>query len=133
LSRLLRTLFAVVLLLGSFGGDWALGQNEQKVAPHSCCCGMAQGMEDTCPCPKPEGNRTPANGGACTNRQPVTAPLVAACRAESAQRRIEPRPEPATRISARNEALEAVNDSHSVHGRDPDLGRHLARLGSLLI
>jgi hypothetical protein len=133
LSRLLHAFFAVVLLLGGLGGDWALGQNEPAAAPHSCCCGTAQGMEDSCPCPKPEGNRTPASGGACANRPTVTAPLVAGWRTQTAQRRIEPRPEPVTWISARNEAFGSIDDSLSAHGRDPDLGRHLARLGLLLI
>lgn len=90
-------------------------------------------MEDTCPCPKPEGNRTPSNGGVCASRPTVTAPLVAGWRTQAAQRRIEPRPEPTTWTSARNEASEAIAVTPSAHGRDPDLGRHLARLGLLLI
>jgi len=126
LRSLLRAMVAVVLLLGSLGGDWAPATT---AARHACCCGMPSGVEDSCPCPKPEGNRTPR--GACSERQ---APVVQAAsrQAEQGQRRTEPRPEPAgwARAGAAEPERLALP---AARGRDPDLGRHLAHLSSFRI
>ena len=124
----LRTILAVVLLLGSGAGDWA---QTPTPAHESCCCGTPAGAEDRCPCPKPEGNRGPQRG-ACAERQSVVA-LQAARRSEQGQRRTEPRPEPATWL-ARNVDTPAGLPFLAVHhGRDPDLVRHLAGLGTFQI
>lgn len=124
MRSILRAILAVVLLLGGGVGDWAPVQ-----AHHSCCCGMPSGVEDSCPCPKPEGNRTPR--GACSERQAPTVQVVQR-QAEQGQRRTEPRPEPATWARATNAASESLA-LPATRGRDPDLGRHLAHLSTFRI
>lgn len=131
MRTILRAILAVALLLGGVGGDWALAGDPAASAPHECCCGMMPGgMEDTCPCPKPEGNRTPQRG-ACAERQVVVAP--AARRAEQGDRRTEPRPEPVRWARTTVGAVTAILPVSAEGGRDPDLGRHLAGLSLLRI
>lgn len=127
MRSILRAILAVVLLLGGMGGDWALAGS---LPAHDCCCGpVLAGIEDTCPCPKPESSR--GSRGACTERQTVAA-QGAQRRAEQGQRRTEPRPKPAGWARAAAGTVEAA--SVPVRGgRDPDLGRHLARLTTLRI
>jgi hypothetical protein len=127
---ILRAILAVALLLGGVGGDWALAEGRTAAQPHECCCGaMPGGMEDTCPCPKPDSNRAPQRG-ACTERQTVAAQAVR--EAEQGERRTEPRPEPAG--WARAASAEAESQVLRARGgRDPDLGRHLAHLGTFRI
>ncbi|NWJ42233.1 MAG: hypothetical protein HXX12_14815 [Geothrix sp.] len=126
MRSILRAILAVVLLLGGGAGDWAPAQ-----APHTCCCGTPSGIEDSCPCPKPEGNRGPSRG-ACPDRQTVVAPQVSLRRNQQAQRRTEPRPEPTQWAEARV-ASDATAPRPLVQGRDPDLGRQLAHLGTFRI
>lgn len=128
MRSILRAIFAVVLLLGGGAGDWAPA-TATALAHHACCCGVPASMEDSCPCPKPEGNRTPR--GACSERQ---APVVQAAsrQAEQGQRRTEPRPEPATWARAAASANESLA-LPAARGRDPDLGRHLAHLSTFRI
>ena len=126
LRILLRTILTVVLLLGSGAGDWA------PVAAHECCCGaVPAGVEDSCPCPKPESNRS-SSRGVCSERQVVVA-TPAARRAEQARKRMEPRPEPQAwanvAVAVRTEPLSEVTG----WGREPDLGRHLAQLNTFRI
>lgn len=122
----LRALLSMALLLGSGVGDWP-----QAGAPaqESCCCGSLAGMPDACPCPKPEGNRTPTQSS-CGSRTVV----VAAVSQESTQAtpRTEPRPVPATwaRSSGLGCLAEAAREGR---GRAPDLGRHLAQLSTFRI
>ncbi|MFN7958570.1 MAG: hypothetical protein U0P46_09645 [Holophagaceae bacterium] len=127
----LRAMFAVVLLLGGLGGDWAPAA---ATAAHACCCGtpasLPAGMEDGCPCPKPEGSRTPR--GACTERQAPTVQVVQR-EAEQGQRRSEPRPEPATWARPAADLGGSHAFSAASRGRDPDLGRHLAHLSTFRI
>ncbi|HEY3399628.1 MAG TPA: hypothetical protein VGK03_03265 [Geothrix sp.] len=130
MRTILRAILAVALLLGGWGGDWALA-GSRAAQPHDCCCGaMPSGPEDPCPCPKPESNRTPQRG-ACTERQVVAT--QAARRAEHGARRTEPRPEPVGWARTEADAPEAIAISISTGGRDPDLGRHLARLSAFRI
>jgi hypothetical protein len=127
---ILRAILAVALLLGGWGGDWALAGAQTAAQPHDCCCGtVPSGMEDPCPCPKPEGNRTPLRG-ACTERQVVSA--QAARRSEQGERRTEPRPEPIGWARSTSDVAENL-PIPTQGGRDPDLGRHLARLNTLRI
>jgi hypothetical protein len=125
---ILRAILAIVLLLGSGVGDWLPASSQ---AHESCCCGTPASGEDSCPCPKPEGNRTPQQG-ACSERQTVVATQAAERKAEPGKRRIEPRPEPLSW------ALMKINESPSescpqAGGRAPDLGQHLAALGTFRI
>ena len=130
MRTILRAILAVALLLGGVGGDWALAGGPAAPA-HECCCGMVPGgMDDPCPCPKPEGNRTPQRG-ACAERQVVVAP--SARRVEQGARRTEPRPEPAGWARVASEAGAATRPISAEGGRDPDLGRHLAGLSLLRI
>jgi len=128
LRSILRAILAIVLLLGSGAGNW---QPVSAQAPESCCCGTPTSAEDSCPCPKPEGNRTPQQS-ACSERQAVVATQAAERKAEQGQRRTEPRPEPVrwalTRADETSSAACAPDG-----GRDPDLGQHLARLGTFRI
>ena len=124
--NLLRTILAVALLLGSGLGDWAPVQTQ---AHESCCCGMPAGVEDACPCPKPEGNRTPTSNPCST---PTITVASLAARRTQGERRTEPRPEPATWAPALD-ARELAGLSVAERGRDPDLGRHLARLSTFRI
>ena len=122
----LRTILAVALLLGSGLGDWAPVQTQ---AHESCCCGMPAGVEDACPCPKPEGNRTPSSTP-CSN--PTISVATLAVRRIQGERRTEPRPEP-TAWARALDVRELSGTPSPVPGRDPDLGRHLAQLGTFRI
>jgi hypothetical protein len=125
--NVLRAILAFALLLGSGAADWTPGQ---EPAHESCCCGTPAGLEDSCPCPKPEGNRSPTSG-ACSERQAVVA--VRASRAEQAQRRRESNPVPVDWVVASLVARSEDGSNFIPRGRDPDLGRHLAKLNTLLI
>jgi len=128
---ILRAILAVALLLGGWGGDWALAGAQTAAQFHDCCCGtVPSGMEDPCPCPKPEGNRTPLQG-ACTERQVVAAQAVR--RSEQGERRTEPRPEPIGWARGTSNADVTTVPVHVEGGRDPDLGRHLAHLSTFRI
>lgn len=120
---ILRAILAIALLLGSGAGEWLPAAQ----AHESCCCGTPASMEDSCPCPKPEGNRTPLRGS-CTEQQTVVAPQAAGRKAEPGQRRTEPRPEPLSWTLAQADETSSAPCIHE-GGRDPDQGRHLARLG----
>lgn len=124
MRSILRAILAVLLLLGGGAGDWAPAQ-----AHHSCCCGTPSGVEDNCPCPKPEGNRTPR--GACSERQ-ATVVQTASRQAEQGQRRTEPRPEPTGWAGVAASTPEGLA-LPAARGRDPDLGRHLAHLSTFRI
>ena len=125
----LRTILAVALLLGSGMSDWMPATAGQ---PHDCCCGTVPAApQDTCPCPKPEGNRGPQRT-TCTERQ-VVAVAKAARRTEQGQRRREPRPEPTTWVLAQIIDTTESGFYRLCNARDPDLGRHLARLNALRI
>lgn len=131
MRTILRAILAVALLLGGVGGDWALAGSRAASQPHECCCGaMPAGVEDTCPCPKPDGNRAPQRG-ACAERQTIVA--QAAREAEQSQRRTEPRPEPAGWARAASDARTTIIPVPARGGRDPDLGRHLASLSTFRI
>jgi len=123
---ILRAILTVALLLGSGLGDWAPIQTQ---AHESCCCGMPAGAEDACPCPKPEGNRTPSSTP-CSN--PTISAITLAVRRTQGERRTEPRPEPATWARALD-VRELAGLPIAEPGRDPDLGRHLARLNTFRI
>jgi hypothetical protein len=123
---ILRTILAVALLLGSGLGDWAPVQTQAR---ESCCCGTPAGAEDACPCPKPEGNRTPTSNP-CSNPTITVASLAA--RRTQGERRTEPRPEPVTWAQAMD-VRELCSFPAVECGRDPDLGRHLARLNTFRI
>ncbi|WP_291270872.1 hypothetical protein [Geothrix sp.] len=132
---ILRAILTVVLLLGSGAGIWTPVQAHES--HESCCCGaptgigagIGTGMEDSCPCPKPEGNRGPAPS-TCTERAAAVAAPTA--RRTQVERRTEPRPEPATWAQA-VPSPERTESFPAAEGRDPDLGRHLARLSALRI
>ncbi|MBK9796691.1 MAG: hypothetical protein IPP58_09370 [Holophagaceae bacterium] len=126
LRLMLRAILAIGLLLGSGAAGWTPALAD---AHESCCCGTLPGAVDRCPCPKPEGNRTPSSN-ACVKQAVSQAAL--AVRQAQGQRRVEPRPEPATwaRDAARPEP---TGLSIPARGRDPDLGRHLARLETFRI
>lgn len=125
---ILRAILAVALLLGSGAAEWAAPVPGQA---HECCCGtVPASIEDSCPCPKPEGNRGPQRS-TCTERQVVVA-TQAVRRGEPGPRRTEPRPEP-TSWAALGDAAVAVGFAPRSLGRDPDLGQHLARLGAFRI
>lgn len=126
MRTILRAILAFALLLGSGAADWAPGQ---EPAHEACCCGTPAGVEDSCPCPKPEGNRAPSSS-LCANRTISVA--LQAVRRSQGQRRIEPRPEPTTWAKAVDVPVLAGTPA-AARGRDPDLGRHLARLHTLLI
>jgi hypothetical protein len=127
---ILRAILTLVLLLGGGVGDWAPVQGSIQAQGHeSCCCGMPTGSEDSCPCPKPEGNRSPSQS-ICSDR--ATAAVAPAARRSQAERRTEPRPEPATWARDLASTLEDAF-SPQVQGRDPDLSRHLARLSTFRI
>jgi hypothetical protein len=129
--NILRAILAFALLLGSGAADWTPGQ---EPAHESCCCGTPMGAEDSCPCPKPEngpeGNRGSAPG-ACSERQAVVA--VRASQAEQAQRRRESSPVPAGWVASVLVVRAQAGTGLAPRGRDPDLGRHLARLNTFLI
>ena len=130
MRTLLRAILSVALLLGSGVTDWAPASAQVGGQAHeSCCCGASPGAEDSCPCPKPEGNRNPSPTS-CPNR--VVAVAVPAARRTLAERRTEPRPEPATWAETFS-VRKAPEPSSQERGRDPDLGRHLARLETFRI
>jgi len=125
---ILRAIFAIALLLGGGGGDWTVAKSQTH---ESCCCGTPAGVADSCPCPKPEGNRG-SSRSSCSNSPVVVA--SATVRRSQGQRRIEPRPEPTGWASRSMDANASSLDTHPpVGGRDPDLGRHLARLSTFRI
>jgi hypothetical protein len=128
LRSLLRAILAIVLLLGSGVADWSPVRTQ---AHESCCCGMPAEAGDSCPCPKPEGNRTPQQG-TCGERSSVVLAQASLGGAVQRQRRTEPQPEPTTWALAR-EVREASGMPAPVGGRDPDLGRHLAQLSAFRI
>ena len=130
MRTILRAILAVALLLGGVGGDWALAGDRTAAQPHECCCGMMPGgMDDPCPCPKPDSNRAPQRG-ACAERQTPAAQAVR--EAEQGERRTEPRPEPAGWDRAASVEAESL-PLRAEGGRDPDLGRHLAHLSTFRI
>lgn len=124
--NVLRAILVFALLLGSGAAGWA---PVPEPAHESCCCGTPAGLEDRCPCPKPEGNRP--SSGACSERQSVVA--LWASRAEQAQRRRTADPTPVGWRASSLLLRSGAGTSFAPHGRDPDLGRHLARLGTLRI
>jgi hypothetical protein len=127
---ILRTILAFALLFGSGAADWAPVLAQAGVLNHeSCCCGTPASSEDSCPCPKPEGNRSPSTA-LCALRTVAVASLTV--RRTQGQRRTEPRPEPATRARALDVRAFA-GFAVAARGRDPDLGRHLARLSTFRI
>jgi hypothetical protein len=132
---ILRAILAVALLLGSGLADWAPAPVEQTgtCAHESCCCGCCgrpASAEDSCPCPKPEGNRGPAPSQGL-NRAVAVAPAASRC--TQGERRVEPRPEPATWAAPADVFGTSHLSGMSARGRDPDLGRHLARLNTFRI
>ena len=126
MRTILRAILAVALLLGSGAADWAPLPTQ---AHESCCCGRPAGAEDACPCPKPEGNRTPASNP-CSNPTITVAALAA--RRTQGERRTESRSEPATWAQSLD-VRELSGSPAAGGGRDPDLGRHLARLNTFRI
>ncbi|GLH71625.1 hypothetical protein GETHLI_01270 [Geothrix limicola] len=124
---ILRAILTFALLLGGGVGDWF--QNPDQAQPHECCCGMPSGLEDACPCPKPEGNRSPSRNLCSDRAAAVVAPVA---RRAQAERRVEPRPEPETWATAGDAAVADAITGEG-RGRDPDLGRHLARLSTFRI
>lgn len=127
MRHILRAILAFALLLGSGAADWAPGPEPTHEA---CCCGTPANVEDSCPCPKPESNRTPSTS-ACSARQAVA--VARASRAEQAQRRQEASPVPAGWVSSSLVVRAEEGTSCSLRGRDPDLGRHLAQLSTFRI
>jgi hypothetical protein len=123
---ILRAILAIALLLGSGVADWAPAS---VLAHKACCCGIPPSAQDTCPCPKPEGNRAPSSTP-CVKRTVSVAALAG--QATQSKRRIEPRPEPAAWAEDAL-VLASVWTSTAMGGRDPDLGRHLARLNTFRI
>jgi hypothetical protein len=123
---ILRAILSLALLFGSGVADWTPASTQ---AHESCCCGTPATTEDSCPCPKPEGNRTPS-----TNVCPTRAISVAslAVRRTQGERRTEPRPEPATWAQALDDR-EFFGSPAPKRGRDPELGRHLALLSTFRI
>jgi hypothetical protein len=126
MRSLLRAILIFALLFGSGVADLA---PVQTVPHESCCCGSSAGAEDTCPCPKPEGNSAPSRG-TCATRGVVATQALS--RIVVAQRRREARPEP--KIWVGSKAVSKINGYFSqTRERDPDLQRHLARLSTFRI
>jgi hypothetical protein len=123
---ILRAILAIALLLGSGAADWAPASTP---AHESCCCGTPAGAEDSCPCPKPEGNRSPSQPDGLSR---IIAASLAASRHAQAERRTEPRPEPALWAETMDVRIDS-GATPPARGRDPDLGRHLARLSTFRI
>lgn len=131
MRTLLRTLLACALLIGGVGLDWAPTAAAAE-SHEACCCGMLPGPHDTCPCPKPEGPQGPAQNGCGTRTTPLTAPQALLRQAEQGEtRRRETTPVPVVLRMVQVAGHEGV-PSVGI-GRDPDLGRHLARLSLLRI
>lgn len=131
MRMLLRAILSVALLLGGGLGDWsALGSPATGPAHEACCCGTPAGLPDTCPCPQPDGNRTPTRT-TCGERQGAVS-LVATQEA-ARQRRVEASPVPRTRATPSLRVAAARVGPFENQGRDTDLGRHLARLSLLRI
>ena len=134
MRTLLRTLLACALLIGGVGLDWAPAAAAES--HEACCCGMLPGPHDTCPCPKPEGPQGPSQNqnGCGTRSTPLSTPLGMLQRAGQAEtRRSEPRPEPSAAPATRLAGCAGAQPLAAGQGRDPDLGRHLARLSLLRI
>lgn len=132
----LRTVLALALLIGGWGLDWVPIAGSTP-APHHCChCGMLPGPHESCPCQKPEGPQGPSQNGCGGSRStPISGPLAfleAAGQGETLGS--EPLPWPPGRIGT-PDSCEAESGAGATtgHGRDPDLGRHLARLRLLRI
>jgi len=119
---ILRVILAFALLLGSGAGDWV----QVTVPAQESCCGAPASGEDACPCPKPEGNRSPSQSPCPSGVTTVAAQSV---RQAERTRRTEPRPEPTGWAEATPSHL-TLAASVVDGGRDPDLGRHLARLST---
>lgn len=134
MRTLLRTLLACALLLGGMGADWAPAADPAAETHACCCCGMLPGPHDTCPCPKPETPQGPSQNGCGTRSTPLSTPLALLQRTGQAEaRRSEPRPEPSAAPAARLAECGEAQPAGAGQGRDPDLGRHLARLSLLRI
>ncbi|MDP1831769.1 MAG: hypothetical protein Q8K67_06900 [Geothrix sp.] len=132
LHAILAPILGLGLLLGSLGSLAADRAPVQGQAPESCCCGTPAGMEDRCPCPRPEGNRGPSRG-TCNERPAVVASQAAPRKGEQGRRRTESRPGPAMWAGAAVVTSVETGISFVTRGRDPDLGRHLARLSTLRV
>ncbi len=133
MRTLLRTLLACALLIGGVGLDWAPATGAAE-SHEACCCGMLPGPHDSCPCPKPETPQGPSQNGCGGRTAPVSTPLALLQRAEQGDtRRSESRPEPATVQAAQVAEPVDLQPVLPARGRDPDLGRHLARLRFLRI
>ena len=133
LRTVLRTLLACALLIGGWGLDWAPTTAAAAEAHGSCCCGMVPGPHDTCPCPKPEGPQGPSQNGCGARSTPLSSPLAVLQRAtQGATRRFEPSPAPFAVLASGN-SDEVEGAANGSRGRDPDLGRHLARLSTFRI
>jgi hypothetical protein len=126
----LRAILSLALLFGSGVGDWAPASAQAGMPSHeSCCCGTPASAEDSCPCPKPESNRSPSTSN-CQNR--TSAAAVIASRRTKVERRTEPRPEPDTWARALDDR-EFTGVPAPAQSRGPDLGRHLALLSTFRI
>lgn len=134
MRTLLRTLLACALLIGGGGLDWAPAAASAAGTHECCCCGMLPGPHHSCPCQKPEGPQGPSQNGCGSRTAPVSTPLALLQRAEQGEtRRSEPRPEPAAAQVAQVAGTADIQPVLPARGRDPDLGRHLARLNLLRI
>lgn len=131
---LLRALLAFALLIGGVGLDWAPAAASAAEAHDCCCCGMLPGPHHSCPCQKPEGPQGPSQNGCGGRTAPLSTPLVLLQRAEQGEpRRSESRPEPPAVQVALVAGPADLQPILPARGRDPDLGRHLARLNLLRI
>ncbi|WP_306591547.1 hypothetical protein [Geothrix sp. 21YS21S-4] len=132
MRSILRAILAVALLLGGGAGDWAPAASRAAQA-HDCCCGAMPpaGAEDACPCPRPENSRTPLRGA--SSERSTVAVQAALSQTEQAERRAEPRPEPAGWDRAAVPMAGSALLPTEGRGRDPDLGRHLAALSTFRI
>ncbi|MDE3033188.1 MAG: hypothetical protein KGI56_05945 [Acidobacteriota bacterium] len=137
MRALLRTLLACALLIGGLGQDWV--QVPVSAKAHSpCCCGccdgMAGGAPDSCPCPRPETPQGPAQNGCGSRSTPLSAPLALLQRAAQGElQRTEPRLAALAAVDRAFTVPGTASTGSLPRGRDPDLGRHLARLSLLRI
>lgn len=134
MRTLLRTLLACALLIGGVGLDWTPATASAPETHACCCCGMLPGPHDSCPCPKPESPQGPAQNGCGSRTTGVSTPLALLRQAEQGEcLRSEPQPAPPALAVVRVEEAPGPHSARSARGRDPDLGRHLARLSFLRI
>jgi hypothetical protein len=131
---ILRAILAVALLLGGGLAEFAPAPVQTKTccAHESCgcgCCGRPAGAEDRCPCPKPDGSRGPAQSLGLDRAATAQAPDLSV----QGQRRTESRPEPEAWDATAEPSVEGPQSGGTGRGRDPDLGRHLARLNTFRI